>query len=263
MLLRELKINLKTLILYTVILSAMFVLIFSIYPSLITDDTKLMLDEMMKTMPEEMLASFNMDIIGIEDAYGWFKTEGYVFLVLIGAVYASILGATILIKEENDKTIEFLYSKPINRKQILTSKIICGLINILLFTLIVTLFNFVALKDIDSFDSKEFFMISLSIILVYYLFFFTLLFISTFYRKTKKSMATGIAIVFVSYAMQLVGGISEKVEILKKISYFEFSSSRYIVLNNSLDTKYIIAGIAIILICILGTYYKYDKKEFI
>ena len=48
MLLRELKINLKTLILYTVILSAMFVLIFSIYPSLITDDTKLMLDEMMK-----------------------------------------------------------------------------------------------------------------------------------------------------------------------------------------------------------------------
>lgn len=263
MLLRELKINLKTLILYTAILSIMFLLIFGVYPSLITEETKLMLDEMMKTMPKEMLVSFNMDIIGIEDAYGWFKTEGYVFLVLIGAAYASILGATILVKEENDKTIEFLYSKPINRKQILTSKIICGLIYILIFTLIVTFVNYIALENIENFDSKEFFMISISTILVYYLFFFTLLFISTFYRKTKKSMGIGIAIIFISYAMQLVGGISENIEFLKKISYFEFSSCRYIVLNNCLDTKYIIAGITIILICILGTYYRYDKKEFI
>ena len=72
-----------------------------------------------------------------------------------------------------------------------------------------------------------------------------------------------IAIIFISYAMQLVGGISENIEFLKKISYFEFSSCRYIVLNNCLDTKYIIAGITIILICILGTYYRYDKKKFI
>ena len=99
MLLRELKINFKTLFLYTAILSIVFLLIFNVYPSLITKETKIMLDEMMSTMPEEMLEIFNMDIIGIENAYGWFKTEGYIFLVLIGGAYASILGATIFIKE--------------------------------------------------------------------------------------------------------------------------------------------------------------------
>ncbi len=263
MLLRELKVNFKTLVLYTVILSVMFLLIFSIYPSLVTDETKIMLDEMMKTMPEEMLVSFNMDLIGIEDAYGWFKTEGYIFLALIGAVYSSILGATILVKEENDKTIEFLYSKPINRNQILISKIVCGVINILIFTIIVTFLNLIGLKNLQNFELKEFLMISVPIILVYYLFFFTMLFISTFYRKTKKSMGTGIALVFIFYAMQLVGGISKDLEILKKISYFEFSSARYIILNNALDMKYVVSGIVTILILILLTYYRYDKKEFI
>lgn len=263
MLLRELKINIKTLFLYTVILSVMFLLIFSIYPSLISDEAKLMLDEMMSTMPEEMLGSFNMDIIGIENAYGWFKTEGYVFLILIGGTYASILGATILIKEENDKTIEFLYSKPINRNQIVTSKILCGIINILLFTGIVTLLNFIGLKNVETFELKEFLMISILPILTYYLLFFTSLFISTFIKKTRKSMGIGVAIVFISYAMQLVGGISEDLEILKKISYFEFSSARYIILNNAINMKYIVAGITIILICTLAIYYRYNKKEFV
>lgn len=263
MLLRELKINIKTLFLYIAILSGMFLLIFNVYPSLITEESKAMLDEMMATMPEEMLSSFNMDIIGIENAYGWFKTEGYVFLVLIGGVYASILGATILVKEESDKTIDFLYSKPINRNQIVTAKILCGIVNILVFTGIVTLLDFIALKNIEGFEFREFIMISVLPIIVYYLFFFTSLFISTFIRKTKKSMGMGVAIVFISYAMQLVGGVSTDLEILKKISYFEFASARYIVLNNSFDMKYIIAGITIILICILATYYRYDKKEFV
>ena len=213
------------------------------------------------TMPEEMLGSFNMDIIGIENAYGWFKTEGYVFLILIGGVYASILGATILIKEENDKTIEFLYSKPINRNQIVTSKILCGIINILLFTVIVTVLNYIGLKSVETFELKEFLMISILPLLTYYLFFFTSLFLSTFIKKTRKSMGIGVAIVFISYAMQLVGGVSADLDILKKMSYFEFSSARYLILNNSLDMKYLILGITVIVILILAIYYRYDKKE--
>ena len=263
MLLRELKVNLKTLILYTIILSVTFSFIFLIYPSIVTDETKVMLDEMVKTMPAEMMQSFNMDIIAMDDAYGWFKTEGYIFLVLIGAVYSAILGSTILVKEENDKTIEFLYSKPINRKQIVTSKILCGIINIFIFTLIVTFFNYLTLTSSESFEIKEFLMISIPTILIYYLFFFTMLFISVLLKKTKKSMNTGIAFVFVSYGMQLIGGISEEIKILKEISYFEFASARYIILNNALDMKYVISGIVTILILILLTYYRYDKKEFI
>ena len=260
---REFKINFKSLILWSVILLAIYILVFSIYPSLINEDSKQGIEELMKTMPQEMLASFNMDLVGIESAFGWFKTEGYTFLTLIGGIYAAILGGTILLKEENDKTIEFLYSKPVSRNNIVTSKILCGIVNILIFTSIITLGNLIALMGNDDFNLKQFLMISILPILLYYMLFFIMLFISTFMKKTKKSMSLGIAIVFVSYFMQIIGGMGESVKVIKDISLFEFVSSRYIILNNTVDMKYVIIGLVIIAISTFGTYVRYNKKEFL
>lgn len=260
---REFKINLKSLILWTVILLAIYLLIFSIYPSLINEDTKGMLDQMMQMMPQEMLATFNMDIIGIESAFGWFQTEGLVFLVLLGGMYSAILGSTILTKEENDRTIEFLYSKPVSRGQIVSSKILCGMVNIFIFTVVITIGNWIALAGAEDFNTKQFLMVSLIPMLLYYMLFSITMFISTFFKKTKKTMSIGIGVLFLSYFMQIIGGMGEKLEFLKNISVFEFVSSRYIILNNQINTGYLIAGIAVILLCIFGIYYRYERKEFL
>lgn len=259
---REFKINFKSLLMWTLILAATYILIFSIYPGLMNEQTKQSMKAALESMPKEMLSTFNMDIVGIEDAYGWFKTEGFMFLVLAGGAYSAILGSTILLKEESDNTIEFLYAKPVTRNKIVSAKVICGLINIALFIGIITLINYISFNLIDiSVDKKEFLMISLSPILLYYMLFSICLFISTYMKKTKKAMSIAISIVFIEYFMQIIGGMGESVKIIKDISLFEFVSSRYIILNNSLNDKYIVIGIAIIVISLIGTYIKYNKKE--
>lgn len=258
---REFKINLKSLIIWTAILLAIYIFIFAIYPSLINEETKEMLTIMMETMPQEMLSAFNMDIVGIETAYGWFKTEGYMFLTILGGIYASILGGTILLKEESDKTIEFLCSKPVSRRKIVSSKILCGVINIFIFTAIITIGNYIGLQGIEDFEAKQFFMISIIPILLYYLLFFISMFISTFLKKTKQAMSIGIGIVFLSYFMQIIGGMGDSVKWVKDISLFEFASSRYIVLNNSINMNYVWAGLGIIALCIVGIYFRYERKE--
>lgn len=263
MLKREFKINLKSLIMWTTILLATYILIFAIYPSLMNEQTKESLMQMMNSMPKEILSNFNMDIVGIESAYGWFKTEGYTFLVLVGGLYAAILGSTILVKEENDKTIEFLLSKPVKRSKVVTSKILTGIINIVIFTGIITVGNFIALKISGDLDIKQFLMISILPILLYFMLFFITLFLSTFFKKSKKSMSIGIAIVFIAYFMQIIGGMGENVEIIKNISLFEFVSSRYIILNNSIDWKYVLIGVGIILVAGIGSYKRYHDKEFV
>lgn len=263
MLKREFKINFKGLIIWTIILLSVYILVFAIYPSIMNEETKEGMNQMIQSMPPEMLASFNMDIAGMETAYGWFKTEGYMFLTLIGGLYSSILGATILLKEESDKTIEFLYSKPVSRNKIVTSKIICGVINLFLFTLVITIVNGISLFKTEDFNIKEFLMISIIPILLYYLLFFIMMFISTFFKKTKKSMSIGIGIVFISYFMQIIGNMGENVEIIKNISLFEFASSRYIILNNAIDMKYLWLGLLIILITTVATYWRYNLKEFL
>ena len=263
MLKRELKINFKSLIIWSTIAISLCLIVFLVYPSIINSDSHQSMDEMLKMFPDEVLKAFNMDITGIDSVFGWFKTEGAMFIAIIGGLYSSILGATILVKEENDKTIEFLYSKPVKRSNIVTAKIVTGIVNIFIFTTIVTIFNLCGMAASNDLDLVPFLLITVSPIFIYYMLFFISLFISTFLRKTKQAMSIGIAVVFISYFLQMIGNMSESIEFIKYFSVFEFVSTRYIILNNSLDMKYILIGLGIIALCIFGTYKNYRRKELV
>ena len=140
---RELKLNLKSFIIWTSILMGLFLVVFLVYPSITNSANMGMIDEMMKMFPKEMLKAFNMDITTIDSAFGWLKTEGFVFELLITGIYSGILGSNILLKEESDKTIEYLNSVPVTRKNIVLSKILCGLFYTILMIVIIGIFNFV------------------------------------------------------------------------------------------------------------------------
>ena len=129
---RELKYNFKSFLIWTIITLVIFLVVFLVYPSITNSDNIKMMDEMMKLFPPEVLKAFNMDIASIDTAYGWLKTEGYIFVLLITGCYGAILGTNILLKEENDKTIEYLNSLPIKRNNIIINKTIVGLIYIII-----------------------------------------------------------------------------------------------------------------------------------
>ena len=151
---REMKINLKSFIIWTSILIGLLLVVFLVYPSIINNENIEMMNEMLKMFPEEMLKAFNMDISSIDSAFGWLKTEGFVFILLITGIYSAILGSNILLKEESDKTIEYLNSVPVTRKNIVISKILCSFIYITLMIAIIGIFNFIGLSLSGDFDKK-------------------------------------------------------------------------------------------------------------
>lgn len=110
MLKREMKVNFKSFLIWLLVLIGIFLMVFLVYPSIINSDNIKMMDEMMKMFPSQMLKAFNMDISVIDSAFGWLKTEGFIFVLLIIGCYSAILGSNILLKEESDKTIEYLNS---------------------------------------------------------------------------------------------------------------------------------------------------------
>ena len=95
---RELKINLKDFIIWTSIIIAIFLVVFLVYPSIINSDNMKNVDEMREMFPDEVLKVFNMDISSIDSAFGWLKTEGCTFVLLITGIYSGILGSSILLK---------------------------------------------------------------------------------------------------------------------------------------------------------------------
>ena len=71
---REMKVNLKSFIIWLLILIGLISVVFLNYPSILNSENIKMIDEMMAIFPKEILTAVNMDLTTIDSAYGWLNS---------------------------------------------------------------------------------------------------------------------------------------------------------------------------------------------
>ena len=260
---KELKTNLKSFIIYLSLLSLMFLFVYLIYPFIINDENMEKMNELLSAFPSDVLKAFNMDISSIDTAFGWVKSEGFVFALIVMGIYASILGSNIVFKEEVDRTIEYLSFLPITRKKIMTNKIISSLILLFSMVIIFGLFNFIALLISSDFNKKEFFLLFISPLLIVFPLFFLNLFISTLTKRNKKLIGLSIGLVFIFYILNMLSELSEKVEFLKYFSVYSLANTRQIIIDSKIGIFPIIISVLLSVILALLSFIFYDKKELV
>lgn len=263
MLKRELRVNLKSFIIWTSILLGMFLVVYLMYPSIVSSGNIDMINEMMEMFPEEVLKAFNMDISSMDSAYGWLKTEGFVFVYLVIGVYSSIMGSSILLKEESEKTIEYLNSLPIRRRDILKNKVICGIFYIVLMILLMGIFNYIGLELSGDFDRKQFLLLSITPLFIALPLFGINLFISTFCKKTKKTFGLALGISFLSYFLQILVDMSKEVEFLKYFTVYTLGDLRNVILDVSINPVLVLVAFLVTLLFIILSFMRYEKKELV
>ena len=257
----EIEKNITSFLIWTIIIVLLFVMVFGIYPSMMKNTEAI--TELVNSMDKEFLEVFNMDIMGFESVFGWLATEGHILLLLIGGMYFAILGANILLKEENDGTIEFIYSKNITRNRILISKILVGIILAILLNLIVLVFLIIGLAISDDLQLKELILFIISSTIAHISIYLISIAISTFMKRTNKSTMVALALVFSLYTLSIISGMSDDAEFLKYISPFYYMSARPIIETSSipLDNILIVLGVDVIIYII--TQVRYNKKELV
>jgi len=263
MLKRELKINLKSFLIWTSILIVLFLMVFLMYPSIINSDNIQMMNEMMKVFPKEILKAFNMDISSMDTAFGWLKSEGFVFVLLLTGVYASVIGSNILLKEESDRTIEYLNSLPIKRKSIVMSKVICSIIYIVTMILIVSVFNYICLELSGDFDRKQYILLSVTPLLSSLPLFSICLFVSTFLHKTKKAFGVSLGIALASYFLQILSEMSEVTEFFKYFTVYTLADLRDVIVNITISPIMVLLSLFITVLFVVGTFVRYENKELV
>lgn len=260
---REMKVNLKNFIIWTSILIGLFIIVFLIYPSIVNSDNIKMMDEMMKIFPQEMLKAFNMDITSIDSAFGWLKTEGFVFVLLITGCYSGILGSNILLKEESDKTIEYLNTLPITRNKIVLNKVFAGLTYIVLMIIIIGIVNFVGLTLSGEFDKHQYILLSITPIFSSVVIYFICMFLSTFTHKTKKMLGISLGIVLISYVLQILSEMADATEFLKYFSVFTLADIRNVIINIAINPVMIFISAGLSIMFLILTIIRYNKKELV
>ena len=93
------------------------------------------MNEMLAGMPKSMLALLGIGDFDISTATGYYGLL-FIYLLLMATIHAAMLGATIIAKEERDKTSEFLFVKPVSRNRVITAKLLAAFVNILILNLV-------------------------------------------------------------------------------------------------------------------------------
>ena len=204
--------------------------------------------------------AFGMDQLNFGTLIGYYAVECGNMLGIGGAFFAAIIGITALMKEERDRTAEFLLTHPVSRFKVITEKLFSSFVIILILNAVVLLCAVVSIKMIDEEILWE-------EILIFHLAYTLMQFeiagicfgISAFIKKS--GLGIGIGIAGLMYLLNIMANITEDAEFLKYITPFGFTEGSDIINNKEINIEYLIPGMIIMVICIIIGYVKYNKKD--
>lgn len=258
---KEIKDNFKGLIIWLSVIASLILMIVILHPIMV--EKMDMMDEMLNQMPKELIKAFNISNNTFKNILDYFFYE-FQFILVASSIFAGILGANMISKEESDKTIQFIYSKPISRIDILLGKIITTLIYLIAFNFI--LFSLTAISMTLVSDQSINYLLLLNIfsgqLLIQITFAFLGILIAVLLPKPKAASSIIGGFVVVTFILGMISKIADKVSSLKYISLVDYLLNDKFMEFGYMEIKYIIILVILIFISLITSIIMYNKKEF-
>ena len=255
--LHELRLNRISLLIWSGVISFMLGVCIIIYPEMTSQMGEI--SEMFSEMGA-FSSAFGMDKLNFGEFIGYFGIECGNVLGIGGALFAAIVGAGALIKEEREHTAEFLLTHPISRARIITEKLAACFTQILILNLCVVAVSVVCIFAVDvKTDTLPIVLLFLSNFILQIEICAVSFGLSAFLRRGE--LGVGLGFVFSMYFFNIASNLMEKLGFLKYITPFAYCEGSYIVSQRTLELKYLAVGAAITVVGIVAAYWKYTKKD--
>ncbi|QMS85661.1 ABC transporter permease [Candidatus Xianfuyuplasma coldseepsis] len=257
----EFKRNFKSLLMWCGIVGGLAALMLAMFPAF--KDAFSQLEELLSVYPEAFLEAFGMGEGGLvmSEIYGWFGVEGYLFTMLIGGSYAGILGGSILSKEEDDKTIEFLLAKPISRDHIVFGKAIVVVINLTILNAFISIILLIAFSIFGTLDVAKWLLFSFAPLLAQLIFASISFLVSIFITKSRQVISVSLGVVIGMYVVDLISKLTDQAENLKYITPYEYVNAVTIVNEKKIEPLYLLISVLVIAVTIIASWQLYKKKD--
>lgn len=219
--------------------------------------------KLLNQFPDTMMAVFGMSGLDITTLGGYFGIC-YLFMLILIAVHAGLLGVHIIAREAQSKTTEFIYTKPSTRNRIMTAKILSGLVQLLIIwaaTYIGSWLSIISFTSINGFtDELAIFMVALAVVQL--VFFATGVLFASFARSPSAPAKWMSGVIFAAYILYILAQFKyySWVHIVSIFSYFNAVD---ILKSTSIPIDYTIICLCVATISILLAYYLYNKRDLI
>ena len=259
MFVHELKAYRKSTIIWAIAMAVLAIMYISIYPSFSKDIESFR--KMIEGYPEGVRKALGLSIESFSTMLGFYSFV-FGYIMLCGAIQAMNYGTSIVSKEVREKTADFLLTKPVSRKQILTAKLLGALASLVITNVIYLLFAVTMANVVNSggYNLKIFIMISLTLFFVQLMFMSLGVIVSVILPKIKSVIAVSLGTVFSFFIINMFGSVIGD-EAVRYITPFKYYDAAYIVKNGSYEIRFIILEIAVIVVFTISSYLIYIKKD--
>jgi ABC-2 type transport system permease protein len=223
--LKELRRNAFSLMIWMIIITCLIVLTMSVYRTFIENQSKIA--GMLSIIPKGALQfkgiSNFKDLLSV---LGFYSVNNVIYMMVLGSIFAIVLSSNILLKEEYDKTAEYLLTRPITRSGIFLSKLAVIFLNIFILNFVTALAGYICMEIVKNgpFSIKAFLILTVYTLLLNILFGAIGLFLSTLVKRAKPITTLCIGLVLIFYFIFTVSKITEGASDLGYLSPFRFAS---------------------------------------
>ena len=253
----ELRQGWKSLLIWTISIGFFVAMCVFMYPEMESEMENV--DDLFSSMGA-FTAAFGMDRLNFGTLIGFYAVECGNILGIGGSFFASLIGISILAKEEKERTAEYLLTHPVSRIRIITEKLASVMIQIVIMNAVIFILSITSTALIgEDIPWKEICLLHLAYFLIQIELAGICFGISAFLRHSGLGIGLGIAAVM--YFLNIVANISESAEFLKYITPFGYAEGADIVSDVSLDTGKVLIGMGFAVIGIIFAYWQYSRKD--
>lgn len=208
----------------------------------------------MDSMPKILQVVFGMSEIDMSRVSGYMGVVGLYLFVLL-SVHGLFLGISIINREQDNKTTDFLLSKPISRNRLFDFKSLAGIIIIIIMNLILWLFiKYYAPIILDSSLEPFITHYAWAYLSIHLIMFSLGLLLASVLRK--KASQIGLMIILIMYLFPVFIDLSGASTTFKKLSIYSLFNPR------SLETTMPFVEVIILLVitCLFGISARYRYR---
>ncbi|MGI6435825.1 MAG: ABC transporter permease subunit [Syntrophomonadaceae bacterium] len=218
--------------------------------------------ELLNQFPPAFKAAFGWGELDITSIAGYYAVFYLYFMVLSG-LHAIMLGATIISKEERDKTADFLFAKPLWRSKIITAKLIAVFINIMVLNLVTLTASLVFVGLYNKGNP----IIGIILRLMISLFIIQLIFaalgtaLAAAAKNFKKATSLAAAVLLTTFLISVAIDLYHKIDFLKYITPFKYFPAVEILKTGTYAPLSIFLSLLLIGLALIITYRLMEKRD--
>lgn len=255
----ELKTHLKSVLTWSASVAALIVLFMTLFQSFASEAS--MLDDLMASMPRELLLAFGMTDMNLATVLGYYSLL-FVFVQICLAIQAANYGFSLVSLEETEWTADFLLTRPVTRTRIMTAKLLAAVVALAITAAVTWGSTYLALalfRGESTYDSEALITLMLSVPALQGVFLALGMAISLLVKRIRSVTPLSMALVFGLYILNAFGAMIGE-QSLEVISPFKHFAPSRIVATGAWDPLAIISVIAIV-ISIPLAYALYARRD--